>query len=79
MSKYSDKLRREYDKLVKYMDGLNSTDQLGLNAYEINMNQWWDELSERAKNDEEKKIIDDAKTLIRVTFERQRHGGSDGQ
>ena len=79
MSKYTDRLRDEYEKLKRSLSNLSLMEPLGLNAYEISLNQWWDRYSEQAKTDEQKQIIDDAKTLIRVTFEKQRSGGNNGQ
>lgn len=77
MSNYAERLQKEYGKLKRYLDGIAiEDDPMGLDAYEKNYNQWWDRLSEKAKTDEQKQIIEDAKTLIRVTFERQRNGGT---
>ena len=76
MNKVTERLQREYGKLKSYMDGLESTDPLLLDAYEKNLAKWWDDLAAKAKTDEQKQIVKDAKTLMRVTFERQRNGGT---
>ena len=71
----TERLHREYDKLVREMEGLEMTDSLGLMCYEENLKDYWKKLGEKAKTDEEKELVAKGIALFHETISRQRQKG----